>query len=231
VKGCRNWCNLPYEFSIGVGKMKIEERVIGAMQAGIEGNWPRGMDLICPAIEATARKRYQKGKVTREEFKNYVRENYPIIEAFIGAGLDLSGTVFPEIKINSDGGRVIQDPDFADVIYHAFRCSLAHGWEVADEFEFTVSPSQGISHWLIHAREGRIHMPDKTLWALIACVVFSEANSDISTETGLWLTWGGAPAAREPPYHFDLDVFWGGEQQVRRFLAKRNLIKVAMKKA
>ncbi len=209
--------------------MKIEERVIGAIQAGLESNWSRGMDLICPAIEATARKRHSKKKVTSEEFKRLIRENYPIIEAFIGAGLDLGGTIFPNVKIDSDGGKLIQSPDFADIIYHAFRCSLAHGWEIANEFTFTASPSQGVSQWLIHTGEGRIHMPDKTLWALIACVIFCDANADISTETGFWLTWGGAPAAREPPYHFDIDVFWGGEQQVRRFLSKRNIIKVAMK--
>lgn len=40
--------------------MKIEERVVEAMQAGIEGNWAKGMSLICPAIEATARKNSYK---------------------------------------------------------------------------------------------------------------------------------------------------------------------------
>ncbi|MGL6209277.1 MAG: hypothetical protein ACRC14_05555 [Paracoccaceae bacterium] len=91
--------------------MKIEERVIGAVQAGLESNWSRGMDLICPAIEATARKQYSKNKVTSKEFKRLIRESYSIIEAFIGAGPDLGGTVFPDVKIDSDAGKLIQSPD------------------------------------------------------------------------------------------------------------------------
>lgn len=81
---------------------------------------------------------------------------------------------------------------------------------------------------MIHSGEGLIHMPDKTLWALIACVVFCDANSDIATETQLYLTWGGGPTEREPPYRFDIDIFWGSEQQVKRFLRKKNIIRVAM---
>lgn len=209
--------------------MRIEDRVIEAMQSGIGGSWSKGMALICPAIEATARKYIDKEKVTRKEFKFFLRKNYPIIEAFIGSGLNLDESVFPSISLESDGGRTITDPDFADIVYHAFRCSLAHGHELGDEFEFTSSYSQGTSHWVIDIKEGRIHMPDKVLWSLIACVVFCKANASIATKTSLWLTWGGAPAERDPPYHFDLDVFWGAEDVVRRFLEKKNLIRVAMK--
>ncbi len=209
--------------------MKIEERVINAMLAGIQGNLAMGMDFICPAIEATARKKLSKTKVTREEFKGFIRANSTIIEAFIGAGLNLEETVFPTVSIDNDDGKVLENPDFADIVYHAFRCSLAHGWQISEAFAFTSSSSQGVSEWLIHAGEGRIHMPDKALWALIACVVLCDANADISTETDLWLTWGGAPAERDPPYHFDLDVFWGGEHQVRRFLGKKNIVRVAIK--
>lgn len=209
--------------------MKIEDRVIEAMQAGIDRNFIKGMALICPAIEATARKKLGKRKITKDEFKLFLRSNYLIIEAFIGAGLNFDETVFPGICLLTDSGRKIGDPDFADIVYHAFRCSLAHGHELGDEFTFTSSTSQGFSEWLIHVGEGRIHMPDKVLWALISCVVFCNANSDIVTDTDFFLTWGGGPAEREPPYRFDLDIFWGGECLVQKFLKSRNIIRVAMR--
>ncbi|MBO6813569.1 MAG: hypothetical protein JJ891_01830 [Rhizobiaceae bacterium] len=208
--------------------MKIEDRVVEAIEAGIEGKWEMGMTLICPAIEATARKKLSKQAMTNREFKSFVRDNYFIIEAFIGAGLNLQETKFPNVVLDTDRGRVLEAPDFADIVYHAFRCALEHGHEIADKFAFTTSHSQGVSKWVIGMRDGRIHVPDKTLWALIACVIFSEANADLSTNTSYYLNWGGAPAGREPPYRFDVDVFWGGEHQVKRFLKSKNLIRVAV---
>lgn len=209
--------------------VKIEERVIETFHAGMEGNFVKGMNLICPAIEATARKHLRKEKVTGEEFKSFIRNSYPIIEAFIGAGLNLNNTTFPSTKFKTDGGKEILNPDFADIIYHAFRCSLAHGHEIEKEFYFTKSDSQGFSFWLIQVTGGRINMPDKVIWALIACVVFSEANANIVTKTNLSLTWSAAPHESEPLYYFNVDVFWGAENLVKRFLASRDLLRVSIR--
>lgn len=209
--------------------MKIEQRVMEAINAGSGGDFAKGMTLICPAIEATARKSLKATSINGKKFKDFLRGYNQILEPFIGAGLNLDETKFPNVSIETDNCKIIESPDFADIIYHAFRCSLAHGHEVSEKFFFTKSLSQGISQWVINSSEGRIHMPDKVLWALTACVVFCEANRDIATESSAFLTWGGAPSAREPAYHFDIDVFWGAEDTVRRFFLKKKLIRVAMR--
>ncbi|SDX36807.1 hypothetical protein SAMN05444358_10550 [Ruegeria halocynthiae] len=211
--------------------MDTGQRVVEAMAAGIEGDIAKGMSFICPAIEATVRKTLKKSKVSASEYKDFVRENYWVIEPFIGSGMNFEETVFPEITLKTDNGRIIPKPDFADLVYNVFRCSLMHGHEISEEFTFTKSETQGSSVWAISLEDGHIHMPDKVLWALVACVVFNKVNHDIVTKTSLHLSWGGAPVERDPPYRFELDVFWGGESVVRRFLSKREILRVAMKLA
>ena len=72
-------------------------------------------------------------------------------------------------------------------------------------------------------------MPDKTVWALIAVVLFCDANKDIVTETQSYLTWGGANVrGGGEPYRFDVDVFWGAEETVRKFLDQRDRIRVTL---
>jgi len=141
----------------------------------------------------------------------------------------LTDTKFPPVTLKTDGDKVIENPDFADIIYHAFRCSLAHGHEIEEKFYFIRSPEQGLSRWQVGLKDGRIHMPDKTVWALIAVVLFCDVNKDIITETQAYLTWGGANVRPGgDSYRFDVDVFWGAEETVRRFLDKRDRIHVAL---
>lgn len=209
--------------------MKIEDRVLAAISTAGEGNFSAAMANICPAVEATARKKLQQKKVNRSDYKEFLRGYYFVVEPFIGSGINLDDTKFPSITLETDDGRKIENPDFADIVYHAFRCSLAHGHEIEDKFNFTRSPEQGRSIWIIHMGEGRIHMPEKVVWALVAAVLFCDANKDIVTESHSYLTWGGANVrAGGEPYRFDIDVFWGAEETVRRFLDKRERIRVAL---
>jgi hypothetical protein len=209
--------------------MNIDESVLESFKAGIEKDWEKALIFICPAIEATARKTHGKSKVTKEEFKEFLRDRNRIIEAFVGVGLNLDETRFPNTRIETDGGRLITEPDFADIVYHAFRCAGAHGHAIAKEFSFIEAISAEPATWLIGAGDGRIHMPDKVVWALIACVVFAEANNDIETTTALFLTWGGGATGRGDPYRFDIDLWWGCEEILKRFLLRKNLTRVALK--
>ena len=209
--------------------MKIEERVLAAISAAAEKNFSAAMADICPAVEATARTKLRKRTISASEYKKFIRYYYFIIEPLIGAGLNLAETKFKDITLDTDADRVIESPDFAEIIYHAFRCSLAHGHEIDKKFRFTRSPDQGSSIWVCDLKNGRIHMPDKTVWALIGVVVFCDANKDIKTETNSYLTWGGAQVrAGRAPYRFDIDVFWGAEETVRRFFEKRERLRVTL---
>ncbi|MEP3122544.1 MULTISPECIES: hypothetical protein [Alphaproteobacteria] len=208
--------------------MKIEERVTAALHVAIAGDFFVALDLICPAIEASARKDLGKNSITRNEYKDFLRKYNTIIEAFSGPGINLDETRFPDISIKTDNGKTIERPDFSDLIYHAFRCALAHGHEISDEFVLTEEEDEDKSHWLIGLQNGHIHMPRRVVWALIAVVVFCRANQDITTESNLWLTWTRNSMGRNEPYRFDIDIFWGAEETVRRFLERQNLSRVAL---
>jgi len=207
--------------------MKIEQRVTEAMVAAIDDkDFSKAMNLICPAIEASARKKLGKTNATGKEFKDFLRSNYFIIEAFIGAGINFDKTRFPNVKIETDDGRSIIAPDLADIVWVAFRCSLQHGHEISEKFAFTASSDQGYSEWEISMDGKFVHMPDKIVWALIACVVFCKANAEIVTDTDLYLTWGAPAVGRV--HRFGLDKSWGAEATLRTFLAKQNLPRVTL---
>ena len=204
--------------------MKIEQRVFRAVDYALAGDIAAALSDICPAIDATARKKYQE-KGSRTLYKKFLREHYDIIEPFIGQGINLAETAFP-INLETTDGKLIDKPDFADVIYHAHRCALAHGEEINERFCFTQSERQGEAKWTINLEEGRLHMPDKVIWALIAVTVFCEANAEISTCEAKWLTWGSEKMRSGQPYRFDIDLFWGAEGTVRAFFEKRQDPKV-----
>lgn len=206
--------------------MRIEQRVFRAIDYALAGDIAAAMSDICPAIDATARKKYQE-QSSKLLYKRLLREYYDIIEPLIGQGINLAKTAFP-IDLETSDGKVINGPDFADVIYHAHRCALAHGEEINERFYFTQSERQGEAKWSINLEEGRLHMPDKVIWGLIGVTVFCEANADISTCEAKWLTWGSEVMRGGELYRFDIDLFWGAEATVRAFFEKRQDPKVAM---
>lgn len=82
----------------------VEAAIIAASNSDV----PMGMSMILPAIETTARKALRKKKVSGSEYKKFLRDQYAIIEAFIGAGLNLEETVFPPIELATDNGRRLE---------------------------------------------------------------------------------------------------------------------------
>lgn len=206
--------------------MKVEDHVRIGFDQGLQGNLDAAMTHACIAVDATSRKHFGVNKSTRDHFKAFVRQSHWIIEPFIGMGLNLEESRFRAVTVVNDGGKLLSDPDFADIAYHIFRCSHVHGHEVQDGFEFTKS-EDGKSLWRVR-EDGAIQVPDRVLWALMAAVVFSRSNADIQTTSPHHFTWG-APSLGIGTYFFNVDLFWGQEDMVRKFFAARNLMRVAIK--
>lgn len=214
---------------MGAGGVKIEDRVLLAIDAAVKGDLELALSLICPAIEATARKTFKKSKISGTEYKQYLRNYSWLIEYFSGSGIDLANTKFPNAIVESDDKRVIVDPDFADIVYHIFRCSSAHGHKIPDGFQFIASGVEGMRHTFVDFAGSTVRFPESILWALVANVVFCSANNDIVTNTSQFLTWGqGANDWRKENYRFDVDVFWGAEEVVKRFFDARTAVKVEL---
>jgi hypothetical protein len=208
--------------------MKIENRVLRAIDAGIAKNFDEGLHFICPAVEATAQKHLKKKKVGRYEYKEFVRQYNWLLEPFVGAGLNLDDSIFPSIAHPGED-RIIESPDLADIVYHLYRCTLAHGGELGIDFGLIESEGEGHHAWIFKNDGSIFRAPSGVLWALIALVLFAKANKDIITSSNHFLTWGGGPPVPEGKYYtFDVDVFWGAEETVRAFFTKLEFLRITI---
>jgi hypothetical protein len=142
----------------------------------------------------------------------------------IGAGLNLEETKWRELVIPAHNGNPIPAPDFADIVYHIFRCSHAHGKEIPAGYGF-LPVEDGKSYWQIG--DNSLYMPTRVVWALIAVSVFAEANSDIETNTGHFLTWG-SESLGIGIQKFLIDESWGKESRLRDYFAKQKIIRVKL---
>ncbi len=141
----------------------------------------------------------------------------------MGVGLNLEDTKFENLKI-LDGGKPIASPDFADVVYHVFRCNHAHGNEVPIEYQLMPSVP---GHYYWQLAEGVLKMPDTVIWALLAVCIFSKANAGVTSGGDLYLTWG--PSEIDGKVHrFPLSDWWGKEDEFRAFIEPQNVRRVKL---
>ena len=223
--GRKNWAAI----RVNLDMMSIDRRVIESIKAGADNHYDLGISIICPAIEATAKKKLQVSKIGRKEYIQFIRDSYDLMAPFIGAGVDYNATKFSHLRIQDDRQRPIPNPDLADVIYYIFRCGTAHGDAPNPLFELTPNTTPGSVSWEMNFEKGSLKLPQQLLWGLIAAVIFCKANSDIDTISGCWLLL--TRGIQNPPiqYRFDVDVFWGAEETVRNLFRKMDVIKITYK--
>ncbi len=157
----------------------------------------------CFAIEGTARNLYHKESAGRTDYKNCIRKYFWIIEAMGGMGINLKETKFDNIRI--DG---IEHPDFADVIYHIFRCNFAHCKDIPPNYRLTPINEGGKTNWPIGT--DMFQIPESIILALLAVSVFSRANVDNQTEGVHYLSW--------KKHQFVIKDSWGKEDDFRAVL-------------
>lgn len=88
----------------------------------------------CCAIDATAKRLYPNSTRIGVRYVNCLRRYYWLLEPMMGAGINLIETRFANVPLPKT-----PTPDFAEVIYHIFRCGHAHGDEIPAAF--SVLPS------------------------------------------------------------------------------------------
>lgn len=197
--------------------MDIATRVENAFDHASKMKWDEALDAICPAVEATARKGLQKNKITGKEYKDFLRSYYPILERFSCTGLNMDETKFPNVVVETDDNKRIENPDVADIVYHCYRNAVAHGYAISAKFAFSQpAPVSDSTGWNFDMGAGRIHFPTNLIWALIAVVVFCKANADIKSLSGSWLSL----RVDGHDVKFTTGLFWGGEDLVLNFFEK-----------
>jgi len=198
--------------------MTLESHVLKAIKDYMQGDLESSLMNACFSIEGTARNLYVKSAVTRSDYKKCIRDYYWIIEPMIGGGINLTETVFTNLKIDDGSGKLIKNPDLADVIYHIFRCNNAHGKSVPLSYELLPS-SDGHSKWEMGS--DILKMPDRIIWSLLAVAVFSRANSSIKTLDDSYLSWGSETLGIGVK-KFIIRDWWGREDDLRNFLSINN---------
>jgi hypothetical protein len=204
--------------------MKLQEHVLKAINASNRGDKDEALMHACFAIDGTARNLYSKKKCLRSDYKNCIRSYYWLIEPFIGAGLNLEETKWTHVKLDDGSGKLIQNPDLADIIYHIFRCNHAHANEIPLNYEILES-GDGWARWIVNTSNSTLHMPDKIIWALIGVAVFSKGNTGLSTEGDYYLSWG-SEALGIGTTKFLIKDHWGKENDLKLFFEQRPQIRV-----
>jgi hypothetical protein len=189
--------------------MRVETHVLAALDATDRKRVDSALLHACIAIDATAGKLYP-GEAVGERYRKCLREYYWLLEPMIGAGMNLADTRFPNVGTPGNA-----NPEFADIVYRIFRCHDAHGDEIPLEYALTKSEG-GAYHWLF--ADGKLHMPDLVVFALLGVAVFSRANADVCSAGEYYLSLGKEV--------FPIKDWWGREDDFRPSAEKYNQVKV-----
>ena len=196
--------------------MKLEEHVLKAIE-DFDSDPRFSLMNACFAIEGTTRNIYGN-KTGNKEYKECIRNYYWIIEPMLGGGINITETRFNNLKIDNGYGKLIVNPDLADIIYHIFRCNNAHAEEVSLNYEL-LPFEDGKSIWQLGTDV--LKMPLRIVWALLAVSVFAKANGSIKTQGEHFLSWGSETLGLGI-HKFTIKDWWGKENEFKKFLSEKN---------
>lgn len=190
--------------------MTLEKHVLKTVKDYEEGDLESALMNACFAIDGTARNLYGD-TVGKKEYKDCIQKYIWIIEPMMGSGINLEETIWNNVEVDNGYGKIISNPDLADIIYHIFRCSHAHGKNVSKNYELLPPTVDGKLAWQVGG--GVIRMPTLIIHALLAVSVFSKENNGIKTSGDYFL-----PLGKEK---FIIKDWWGKEDDFKLFLSKK----------
>jgi hypothetical protein len=204
--------------------MRIEQHVNKTFEEMLKPDFDSALMNACLGLDGTCKKYFQKDFSSASLYKKMIRDYYWLIEPMIGAGINLEETKFDNLNIKNGKGYLIDHPDLADIIYHVFRCSHAHGDDTPLNYRFS-EWKDGKHVWIL--ADNFIQMPINIIWALTSIIVFSKANSNINTCEDCYLTWG-AESLGVSVNKFIVKDYWGKEDDIKTFFESKNLIRIKL---
>lgn len=151
--------------------MELKKHIYKALKDYEEEDFDSSLMNACFAIDATAKNVYGIGGA--KNYKNCIEKYVWIIEAIVGYGIDLEKTTWGNIEVDNGFGNIVNNPKLADIIYHIFRCSNAHGESISKNYEFLLTKNNEIQ-WQVGG--GIIKMPQLVIQGLTAIAVLSKLN-------------------------------------------------------
>lgn len=192
--------------------MKIEEHIFRGIEAFNRGEQEHALLHACLAIDGSAQKRDKSSRSSENLYTQFIRDYYWILEPMTGAGINFDKTQWNNITIKDNKDRLVKNLDMANVIYHIFRCTQAHGSEIPSEYKLVRKDAQ--SPLAYHIANNRLHIPETIVWGLISICVFAKVNEDIISDTDHFLTLGDNK--------FSIADWWGLEESFRPIAKKHN---------
>lgn len=173
----------------------VGERVKYAIDEVGADRFELAMNHVVIALDITAKRHYKKAKSSRSDYKNLIKDYFWLLEMMSFLGINTEDSIFGNYPI--DGNN---EPTLRDLIYHVLRCSLVHDEGIPNNFIFGDSD-------LIQLSNGKIVLPKKLIWGLLAIIVFCPCNKNEQIHSGYWLgifehrffinnSWGNESSAR-----------------------------------
>lgn len=169
--------------------VKNMERAIDNWQ---NHDYNASLNFATLAIEATARRYYNKSHITRTEYIKLIRKYYWVIEIFMGFPADTAYRFYSQIHITDDRGKNIGGrfgPDLADIIYHVFRCSIHHGCDLPIKYKLV--PTSGVSSVSIIGQDPQndvLLLPTTVIIGILAICLVCSANYGLGLDSTYYLT-------------------------------------------
>lgn len=134
----------------------------------------------------------------------------------MGAGLDLEKTQWKNLELLDHRGKNIDNKDMANIIYHLFRCNVAHGKAIPEAYKIQTTHIPTVFQFF----KGELHLPKTVIWGLIAICVFTEVNKGIEVQCDSYLTLG--------LNHFSVSDWWGLEEAFMPIAKKHNKFRIPL---
>lgn len=164
----------------------------------------------CNAVDGTAKKLYPSfGSNAR--FTLFLRENYEIFGPMGVPGINLVDTRFPVIvpRPKAPGGK----PDVADIIYGIHRCSHGHGEDLPEGFDLIRDTTGPKRLTRMEVKRGKVRLSDRIIFGLLAVVILSPINKELSIPEGYYLTYGESPK-------LNINEWWGRANDFKSIIAQ-----------
>jgi hypothetical protein len=174
--------------------MSIGNFVKASLELIAGGKYDVALALACSAVDATAAKVYGLRKNNNERYKEFLRDNMPIVTRFGFPGIQAGGirikcTNIPDLRTDHHGMVGIED-----ILYHTLRCGLLHQCEIDKRIEFTTQTYIGDF-------SERFRLPYQIILGLLMAVVLNESNKSEGTDSDIKLHLEG--------YKYNLCELWG----------------------
>ncbi len=203
--------------------LELVKHVLRSLEAYDRGEKEEALMHATFSIEGTAKK-LNHNRGGGKSYKNCLRSYYWLLERFTGGAINLTETKFSFIKLDDGKGKIISEPDLADIIYHIHRCSHAHSEGVPTHFQL-LDANVGESHWSFDRENKGIRMPDKVIFALLGVSVFCKANANINSSGNHYLSWIDES---KNEHKFLIKDNWGREYELREFFKDKPLSQIIL---